>query len=220
MALVPELQPGSELDGFRIEAVERVDTHAAVLLARDTQHDREVTLHVAAEPPGELATIRFLERVRRLQGIEHPHLLAVYGAHTLEGRCVAIAQAPPGRRLDRVTPNTAEAIRIVRQVAQAVDALEQAGAESPPLSAERIWVDKHGDAHLDGLDAHTALPILHRAGSSSAALAELLADLLPRVSDALCTVLTRARDGAYLSVGQFARELGAVERRRRRFFGR
>ena len=35
----------------------------------------------------------------------------------------------------------APAIRIVRQVASAVDALEEAGAEPPPLTAERIWVD-------------------------------------------------------------------------------
>ena len=104
MALVPELQPGSELAGFRIEAVEREDTEASVLLARDTSEDRDVTLHVASEPPGDLSTIRFLERVRRLQSVEHPHLLDVYGADTLDGRCVAIAQAPPGRRLDRLDP--------------------------------------------------------------------------------------------------------------------
>src|SRR4051812_23898102 len=171
MARVPGLQPGSELAGFRIEAVEREDTDAAVLLAHDTTEDRAVALHVAGEPPGELSTIRFMERVRRLQSVEHPHLLDVYGARTLAGRCVAIAEAPPGRRLDRMQPSTSEALRIVRQVAQAVDALEEAGAESPPLTAERIWVDQAGDAHLDGLDARAGTPVVHRAASSSAALA-------------------------------------------------
>src|SRR4051812_3187639 len=177
MALVPELQPGTELAGFRIEAVEREDTDAAVLLAHDPDADRAVVLHVAADPPGELTTVRFVERVRRLQSVEHPHLLDVYGARTLEGRCVAIAEAPPGRRLDQLQPGTADAIRIVRQIAQAVDALEEAGAEPPPLIAQRIWVDD--GAHLDGLDARSGVPVAHRAASSSAALAELLDDLIP-----------------------------------------
>jgi len=43
--------------------------------------------------------------------------------------------------------------------------------------------------------------------------------ITPRVSDELETVLTRALEGAYLSAGQFADELGRVEsgsaRRRR-----
>ena len=99
---VRELHPGSELAGYRIESVEREDEGAAVLLARDPSDERAVTLHVAGEPPGSLSTTRFLERARRLGSVEHPHLLGVYGARTLEGRAVAVAQAPPGRRLDEL----------------------------------------------------------------------------------------------------------------------
>jgi hypothetical protein len=208
MALVAGLQPGSELATFRIESVERED----VLLAHDSEQDRVVALHVAADPPGELSTIRFLERVRRLQNVEHPHLLDVYGARTLEGRCVAIAEAPPGERLDRLRPNAGDAIEIVRQVATAVEALEQAGAESPPLVAERIWVAGDG-ARLDGLDAHARI----RTASSAAALAYLLDQLVPHIRGPLTQVLARARDGAYLSAGQFARELHAAERQPKRF---
>jgi hypothetical protein len=212
MPLVQELQPGRELDGFFIEAVERED----VLLATDTAEDRPVALHVAHEPPGALSTIRFTERVRRLRSVDHPHLLRVYGAETLGGRCIAVAQAPPGRRLDQLRPSRGHCVRIVRQVAEAVDALEEAGAEPPPLVHERIWIDDAGDAHLDGLDARERP---HRAASSSAALADLLHELAPRAERPLATVLTRARDGAYLSAGQLATELGDVEaevaRRRR-----
>jgi len=192
---VRALQPGSEFGGFRIEAVER----EAVFRARD-EH-REVALHVASEPPAALATIRFLERARRLRSIQHPHLLAVYVTEMLDGHCVAITQAPPGRRLDRMRPECVAAIRTVRQVAEAVDALEAAGAEPPPLNATRIWVDEHGDARLDGLDAHAAP---HPAASSSAALAHLLRELQPRRRRTLEPILTRATDGAYLSAGQFA----------------
>jgi hypothetical protein len=96
-------------------------------------------------------------------------------------------------------------------VASAVDALEEAGAEPPPLTPERIWVDGAGDAHLDGLDARAGHAARVPAASSSAALARMVADMTARVPPRLATTLTRARDGAYLSAGQFARELGAVE---------
>ncbi len=208
-----ELHPGSELAGYRIESVEREDKGAAVLLARDPLDQRAVTLHIAGEPPGALSTARFLERARRLGAVEHPHLLGVYGAHTLEGRAVAVAQAPPGRRLDSLIgdgplgPETA--VRVVRQVASAVDALEDVGAEPPPLTAERIWIDREGNAHLDGLDAGSAASA-PRAPSAAAALAGLLEDMSRRVPAPICPVVTRALEGAYLSAGQLASDLGAV----------
>jgi hypothetical protein len=211
---VRELHPGSELAGYRIESVEREEAGAAVLLARDPVGERAVTLHIAGDPPGALSTTRFLERARRLGAVEHPHLLGVYGAQTLEGRAVAVAQAPPGRRLDELIAagplETGRAVRIVRQVASAVDALEDAGAEPPPLTAERIWVDGTGDAHLDGLDAGGGIGI-PRAPSSSAALADLLDDMTPRVPAPLCAVVSRAREGAYLSAGQLAGDLRKAE---------
>jgi hypothetical protein len=221
--VVAELRPGSELAGYRIEAVEREDAGAAVLRARDPLDQRAVTLHVAGEPPGALSTTRFLERARRLGAVEHPHLLGVYSARTLEGRAVAVAQAPPGRRLDGMMAEgplgTTPTVRIVRQVASAVDALEGAGAEPPPLTAERIWVDGAGDAHLDGFDARSGIGMVQRAPSSSAALAGLIGDMTTDVSAPLRAVLTRALDGAYLSAGQLADalrdvEAGAARRRR------
>ena len=132
------MQPGSEFGGYRIEAVQREDAGAAVLLARDPLEGHAVALHVAGEPPGALSTIRFLERAHRLGSVAHPHLLGVYDARTLEGRAVAVAEAPPGRRLDDLLAEgpigAGPATRIARQVASAVDALEEAGAEPPPLT--------------------------------------------------------------------------------------
>jgi hypothetical protein len=103
-------------------------------------------------------------------------------------------------------------------VASAVEALEDAGAEPPPLTGERIWVDGAGDAHLDALDAPGAIA-LPRAASSAAAVARLIADMTPHVPAALQDVLTVALDGAYLSPGQLAAalrryEAGAAGRRR------
>lgn len=219
--MVGTVQPGGELGGYRIEAVEREDASVAVLRALEPRHGRAVTLHVAGAPPGALATVRFLERAHRLGAVEHPNLLGVYDVRTLEGRAVAVAEAPTGTRLDELLArgpmSQAPSVRVARQVASAVDALEEAGAAPPPLIPERIWVDAAGDAHLDGLDAH--LGLTPPAASSSASLARLLGDMLPRVPEELDVVITRALDGAYLSAGQLADELRRVEsaqaRRRR-----
>ncbi|HET6549937.1 MAG TPA: hypothetical protein VFG79_15850 [Solirubrobacter sp.] len=218
-----ELRPGSELAGYVIEAIEREDAGAAVLRARDRDADRPVVLHVADEPPGSLTTMRFLERAHRVRAVDHPHLLGVYGARTLAGRAVAVAQSPPGRRLDELLAEgpigPAPAVRIGRQLASAVAALEDAGAEPPPLDGERIWVDGAGDAHLDALDAPGAIA-LPRAASSAAGVARLVAEMTPHVPPPLEAVLTRALDGAYLSPAQLADalrgyETGAADRRRR-----
>jgi hypothetical protein len=218
--MVGNVQPGGEFGGYRIEAVEREDANVAVLRATEGE-GRHVALHVAGAPPGSLETVRFLERAHRLGTVDHPHLLGIYDTRTLEGHAVAVAEAPEGRRLDDLlgdgTLAFAPAVRIARQVASAVDALEEAGAPPPPLTAERIWVDQRGDACLDGLDTHlgVALP----SASSSASLAHLLDGMLANAPEDLDTVLTRARDGAYLSAGQFAEDLERVEtgasRRRR-----
>jgi hypothetical protein len=133
-----------------------------------------------------------------------------------------VAEAPPGRRLDALLAErqfgVAPAVRIARQVALAVDALEEAGAEPPPLTPERIWIDEAGDAHLDGLDGRIGLAL--PAASSSASIARLIGQLTAEVPAGLDTVITRAVDGAYLSAGQLADELAGVqvraaERRRR-----
>jgi hypothetical protein len=219
--MVGVVQPGGELGGYRIEAVEREDTNVAVLRAHEPGDGRAVTLHVAGEPPGSLATVRFLERARRLGALEHPNLLGIYETQTLDGRAVAVAETPSGTRLDELLApgplGQAPAIRVARQVASAVDALEEAGAAPPPLTPERIWVDTAGDARLDGLDGHIgAAP---PAASSSASLARLLGDMLSEIPNELEVVITRAVEGAYLSAGQLAEELQRVEsgaaRRRR-----
>jgi hypothetical protein len=213
--MVGSVQPGTEFGGYRIEAIEREEAGAAVLIARDPREGQSVALHVAGEPPEALSTVRFLERAHRLGAVEHPHLLGVYDARTLEGRAVAVAQAPPGRRLDELLEEgpigSTPAVRIARQVASAVDALEEAGAEPPPLRAERIWVDGAGDAHLDGLDAHGGLSATPPAASSSAAIARLIEEMTTHAPTPLKTVIGRAVDGAYLSVAQLVDELRHVE---------
>jgi hypothetical protein len=212
------LKPGKELGGYRIEAIERDDEACLLLLAHDPARGRAVALHIACHAPGTISAIRFLERARRLSAVQHPHLLEVFDARMFDELPGAVGTAPRGPRLDRVLsrgPLEPEgATRLVRQLASAVDALETAGAEVPALTPERIWIDA-GGAQLDALEAGAALA-LERTPSSSAALAGLLCLMVGVPTPELSEIVGRARDGAYLSAGQLADELAAVERRARR----
>ena len=182
--------------------------------------NRIVALHVAAEPPGSVATVRFLERAHRLQGVVHPHLLPVYEARTIDGRALVIAQAPPGRRLDEVLHDgplaPARATRLAGQVASAVEALEGAGAELPPLTPERVWVSAD-NAYLDPLDGRSLLARRDRPPSSAAAVADLLDTMVKREAAPapLCEIVSRALDGAYFSVAQITDALRRLDAGRR-----
>ena len=123
--MVGSVQPGGEFGGYRIEAVEREDASVAVLRAQRAAEGRAVALHVAGEPPGALSTVRFLERAHRLGTVDHPNLLGVYDMRTLDGRAVAVAQAPPGRRLDELLADGPLAARRRRSASP---------ARSPPRS--------------------------------------------------------------------------------------
>jgi hypothetical protein len=223
---VQDLKPGAKLAGYRIEAIERDDGAAAVLRAQDPVEGRIVALHVAAEPPGAVASVRFLERAHRLQGVVHPHVLPVYDVRTIEGRALVVAQAPPGRRLDEVLGEgplaPGQATRIATQVASAVEALEGAGAELPPITPDRVWLSAE-HAYLDPLDGRSLLARSDRPPSSPAAVADLLDAMVKRDSAPapLCEVLSRALDGAYFSVAQITDalrrlEAGSATRARRR----
>lgn len=209
-----DLQPGAELAGYRIESIEREDGAGAVLRAQDPAGGRSVVLHVAAEPPGAVGAVRFLERATRLRRVAHPHLVPVFDALTVEGRALAIAGAPPGVRLDAVLEERplapARAIRIAGQVASAVEALEGAGAEIPPLTPERVWVNAE-HAYLDALDGRGMLARADRPPSSPAAVAGLLETMVASAPEPLREIVARANDGAYFSVAQVADALGRLE---------
>jgi hypothetical protein len=208
--VVPHLKPGAEVAGYRIEAIDREGAGESVLRAHDPVAGRTVALHVSAEPAGAVSTVRFLELANRLQHVEHPHVLPVYDAVTVDGRALAIAKAPPGCRLDTLLPLAPEpATRIARQLASAVEALERAGAEVPSLTPERVWVSVD-HAYLDALEGRRTVA---RPASSSAAVAGLLDELMPRgtAPPPLREVVSRALDGAYFSVGQLADALRGFE---------
>lgn len=220
-----DLRPGAELAGYRIEAIEREGGGESVLRAHSPADGREVALHIPAQPAGSVSAARFIQRAHRLQGVAHPHLLTVYDAVTVEGRALAIAQAPPGRRLDGLLPLApTPATRIARQVASAVQALEGAGAALPPLTPEHVWISAD-QAYLDALDGRDLEGRGEDPPSAAAAVADLLDDMVDHgaAPAPLRAVVARAREGAYFSAGQIVEALDRLEagtasqaRRRRR----
>lgn len=112
---------------------------------------------------------------------------------------------PPGAtRLDHTTPK--DPVELIRRLALAVDALEAAGTTAPALTRTGVWLDEHGDAFVDPAEAPAS------GESSAARLALLLCELAPRAARHCEPALTRAREGAYFSAGQFAAELPVAKR--------
>lgn len=112
---------------------------------------------------------------------------------------------PPGAtRLDDTKPE--DPVELVRELAHAIAALEDAGENPPRLTRTGVWIDEAGDVFLDPVDAASY------GESSSAGLARLLEELAPRTARQCEPALTRAREGAYFSAGQFADELPVAKR--------
>ena len=170
-----------------------------VLGAQESAKGRIVVLHVAAEPPGAVAAVRFLERATRLRGVMHPNVLPVFDARAVEGRAFAVAEAPAGRRLDAMLEEgplpPAQATRIGGQVASAVEALEGAGAGLPPLTPERVWINAE-NTYLDPLDGRSLLARDDSPPSSPAAVAGLLETMVSDEPSPLREIVSRAHDGA------------------------
>jgi len=127
---VVEVDPriGSEIAGYRIEAVVgRVHT-GVVYLARDVRLDRPVVLHLVAEGPGGDGAFRerVLREARLAASLEHPHIVPVYDVGAADGRLyVAVPQVDGADLAALLAGNGGLApertLAIVAQLAAALD---------------------------------------------------------------------------------------------------
>jgi serine/threonine-protein kinase len=128
------LEAGSDLAGFRIERLLARGGMGVVYLAQDTRLMRPVAIKVVK---AELADDprfreRFLRESRMAAGLDHPSIVPVYGAGEANGLLYLAMRYVAGRDLRTVLRDEAplapeRALRIVGQVAGALDAAHAAG---------------------------------------------------------------------------------------------
>jgi eukaryotic-like serine/threonine-protein kinase len=135
-------------DRYRIEGELGRGGMATVYLAYDLRHDRRVAVKVLRpEVSAELATDRFLLEIRTTANLQHPHIVPVFDSGSADGEYYFVMPVVEGEslraRLDRDGPlPVAEAIRLVREVAGALDYAHQQGILHRDLKPENILLSR------------------------------------------------------------------------------
>ena len=140
---------------FELETVHRRGSASLVYLARDLEFDQPVALKVMWRAPGAGAEVEkaFHRAAALVAALDHPHLVPWYSAGAtdrffwcsmeyVDGRSLAEAL----RSSQPMAPSTC--LRLVRQVAAALDAAHRLGVVHAGLTPANVLIDAAGDAHV------------------------------------------------------------------------
>ena len=131
-------------DRYRIERELGQGGMATVYLAQDLKHDRKVALKVLKP---ELAAVlggdRFVVEIKTTAALQHPHILPLFDSGTAEGFLYYVMPFIQGEtlrtKLDRETHfGIDEAVRITREVADALDYAHRHGVIHRDIKPENI----------------------------------------------------------------------------------
>src|SRR5678815_2411853 len=152
-ATAPGASPGSEHESLfvwgtlEVRCLLGAGSFGEVYQAWDPALQRDVALKLRSSETGAL---RWLDEARNLARVRHPHVLTVHGADVLEGRAGIWTERVIGRTLEEELDASgpfaeAEALRIGRDIASALDAVHAAGLIHGDVKTSNIMLED-GDA--------------------------------------------------------------------------
>ena len=131
-------------DRYRIERELGEGGMATVYLARDLRHERDVAIKVLKpELAAVLGADRFLTEIKTTASLQHPHILPLFDSGTADGFLFYVMPYVEGETLrDRLNRETQlgvdEAVRITREVADALDYAHRHGVIHRDIKPENI----------------------------------------------------------------------------------
>jgi len=135
-------------DRYRIERELGQGGMATVYLAHDVRHDRKVALKVLRpELSAILGSERFLAEIKTTANLQHPHILSLFDSGEADGLVFYVMPYVEGESLrDRLKREhqlpVDDAVRIAREVADALDYAHQQGVVHRDIKPENILL--HG----------------------------------------------------------------------------
>ena len=155
-------------DRYRIERELGAGGMATVYLAQDLKHDRKVAVKVLKpELAAVLGAERFVVEIKTTAALQHPHILPLFDSGTADGFLYYVMPFIQGEtlraKLDRETQlGIEEAVRITREVADALDYAHRHGVIHRDIKPENILL--HG-GHAQVADFGIALAVSRRTAA-------------------------------------------------------
>jgi eukaryotic-like serine/threonine-protein kinase len=154
-------------DRYRIERELGAGGMATVYLAQDLKHDRKVAIKVLKpELAAVLGAERFIVEIKTTAALQHPHILPLFDSGEADGFLYYVMPYIQGEtireKLDRETQcGVDEAVRIAREVADALDYAHRHGVIHRDIKPENILLH---DGRAMVMDFGIALAVSAAAG--------------------------------------------------------
>ena len=155
------------VDRYRVECELGAGGMATVYLAHDVRHDRKVAIKVLKpELAAVLGAERFVVEIKTTAALSHPHILPLFDSGTADGFLYYVMPFIKGEtireKLNRETQfGVDEAVRIAREVADALDYAHRNGVIHRDIKPENILLH---DGRAMVMDFGIALAVSAAAG--------------------------------------------------------
>jgi ABC-type branched-subunit amino acid transport system substrate-binding protein/DNA-binding beta-propeller fold protein YncE len=172
------VEAGTTFAGYRIESLIGRGGMGVVYRATDLSLDRPVALKLIAPEYAENERFRkrFLKEPKLAAALDHPNVVPIYEAREHDGQLYLAMRYVPGEdlrtRMARSCPPPPETtVRILAQVADALDAAHRRGLIHRDVKPANILVDEDGHAYL------TDFGITKQVSSTSTATEQVVGTL-------------------------------------------